>query len=660
MKLLLFISFIISIVDAMFISKDKKGFHNKEHRKLTIATTPTSTEATSVELNKRAKTTTYYEKQEYVIFKEGMSSWDEDWEDSSWSISKDVKKVVNGIIQVSLENGSGFALTSKTMDSKYGELYIEYKYSEPNANLNVLTYVGDDPNSYVGLGSFKYSGKDFDSLTIYVKKKDEFISSIKRFAFQNYGNNKECTLYIKKLVYKDIGYIVEKYEDAIPIIDQNKCKLSSRWENISPNKNIISFIRNKSNNQCIMKLSMKNNDELLLKLVKIKFYGGKFLINIKGKKGSLFSWGAIDSESDNNDQFFEKDNLRLNETYMEFINDNFEDKDYEYDTLKFIASGSNELLEYEIQDIKFYPIVVNGKIQLYETTHLDEPEVILDEDGLHWEESSWGSTKCNFESVMICSFEGILNGWPGFGFTKKDIQFDSGTLVIVMKVLNPNKNINIICFDINNKNYDVKTITDATTDYKEYQIKLLHFEDVPTVRYAIQEASQSANTYYIKNIIYYPEYIPVPKDNAVPSKTKTNTKTPTSTVIIPTDENEIYKQKGYEICSTNTKVIYSDGYHNFGLEDNKWCAILSKNIECWSNLQGFKCCSKNASIEDDGVWGKEEDGSKCGVNNLNVCWSEKIGYKCCDKENTKIILIDEYGIWGSTNDDQWCGIINIK
>jgi len=662
MKLIIFISLIITIANALVVNKERNRFHHKGRRRPIITATPTTTTPTKTEPTnikyKRAKTTTYYDKQEYIIFEEGMDAWNEDWEETSWNVPRDINKIVNGIIQVSLVDGSGFALSSKTLDSKYGILSFEYKFSEPNAKLNVLTYNGDDPNAYVGLGSYIYSGDDFDSVEIKVKNKDEFVQSIKRFAFQNYGNDgKELTFYIRKMVYKDIGYTIEKYEESISVIDKNECKLSTRWENISPNTDIISFEEIK--NRCVMKLNMKDSDELLLKLKNIKFYGGKFVINIKGKVNSIFAWGAINSEEENTDIFIEKDNYMIETSYKEFVNSDFEDKDYEYDTLKFITLSDE--IECYIQDIQFYPIAVNGKIQLYETTQLTEPEVILDENGLYWTSANWGTTQCDFNTInecMECSFEGKVNGWPGFGFTS-DKLLDSGTLVVVMKVLIPNKNINIICFDINGKNYDVKTFT-ATTEYEEYRIPLLHFEDLPTNKYAIQEASQSSNTYYIKNIIYYPDYIDLPEGSAVPTKTKTKTKTQTATVIAPTSVTDIYQQKGYDICSVNTKVSFSDGSNNLGLENNKWCAVLSENIECWSNLQGYKCCSESATIEDNGVWGTEEDGTKCGVNKTDVCWSKELGYECCDKTNTKIILIDEYGIWGATDDDKWCGIINIK
>jgi len=587
MKFLLFILLLIIIATIV----DAHRGHEKSFQKRKWTTQkPSKIKSTRVK-QKRAKETTYEDKKEYVIFQQGMDAWDEDWKETSWSVPE-ANIIVDGDIQVTLDEIAGFALSSETLESNYGILSFEYKLSEKDEKINVLTYNDIDPDNYVFLGFYTYSGDDYDSVEIPVKNREEFIPSIKRFAFQNYGNGKQITLYIRKIVYKDIAYTVEKFEKPISIIDEENgdCKLSSLWENISPKKDILSF--EEIENQCIMKLKMSAKDELLLKLKYNQFYGGKFVINIKGKEVSSLSWGAINSKDEDNGTFNKKGNYAIETTYKEFMNDDFEDEDSEYDTLKFITPS--EEIEWFIQKIQFYPITTNGKFLKYETTQLTEPIVILDDEGLHWNEKSW---ECNYNfdtdnKCMVCSFEGHDGSIPGFGFTSDNL-LDSGTLVIVMKVTDPPKNINILSYDTNDVYYNVATFT-ATTDYEEYRIPLLHLEDKPTNAYVIREVTYSTTTYYIKSIIYYPDYISLPEGSAVPKKCDI-----VSGDDCQSDTYYISKTNLLYYCKERGKPCISEseiGYHIHG-DDIYVCKPTedqNENVVCIKESKPTETCTVNS------------------------------------------------------------------
>ncbi|ORX48690.1 hypothetical protein BCR36DRAFT_73100 [Piromyces finnis] len=145
----------------------------------------------------------------------------------------------------------------------------------------------------------------------------------------------------------------------------------------------------------------------------------------------------------------------------------------------------------------------------YKTSYLYEPDVILSNGELHWKEESWGTVKCNNINnlYMECSMEGKQITWPGFGF-KTDNNYDGGYLVINMKVLNPDHNIEILCIDRSESHHIIYTFK-ATTKFEEYTIPLPNNKNYPTYRYVIQDATQMDNTLYINSIIYYPPYIPL-------------------------------------------------------------------------------------------------------------------------------------------------------
>jgi len=459
----------------------------------------------------------------------------------------------------------------------------------------------------------------------------------------------EFTLYLRRIIYTDIDYSIKKYDRAVSVIDDENCQLSIYWNDISSQDDSTTFI--KKDGKCIMKIKTSLKNPALYELKNRKFYGGKFEINIKSddEKAHL-TWYSLNSKDPNIDQQ-ENGTYHITKNYQTFINEDFE-TDVEYNTLKIEPTMNKEVVYY-VTSFKFYPITVDENVQLYETTHLDAPDVILDNTGLKWSDASWNAS-CQFQTVMECTFKGKEGSYPAFSF-KTNNSYNEGTLVIVMKVLNPDKNINIQRYITTGDYKNVRTFK-ATKEFDQYIFKMPSNENYPTNRYAIQEASQSDNTFYIKSIIYYPPYIEISGKNETTTTTEKNKSTSTSNLDIPQTEEEIYISKGYKSCKKNTKISFSDGSNMWGLEDNEWCAILSENINCWSNLQGFECCSENANIENNGIWGTE-DGVKCGVNKSNICWANEMGYECCSYKDTKIIYIDDSGPWGATKNNEWCGII---
>ncbi|KAL6602066.1 hypothetical protein LY90DRAFT_703292 [Neocallimastix californiae] len=587
-----------------------------------------------------------------------MKEWNDDWVELSWTVPEG-NKIVDGVIKVDLVNNAGFSLQSKTLESKYGIMIFDFKISPVNG-LTSLNFISFDENDYVNQGNYLYTGNDYMTIEQEIKNhgKNTFIDSIKRFAWQNYGNEKDYTLYLRRIIYRDIDYIIKKYDKPLPIFDSESCAISKYWDVTSTNKDVISFTR--ENGNCIMEMTVSYENPAMFELINNKrFTGGKFEVVVKSQQEkALFTWYVLNSNDPNVDEQ-ENDTFTVSKDYKSFVNEDFETTD-EYNTIK-IAPIMDDKLTYKISDFKFYPITVDESIPLYDITHIEEPDVILDNTGLIWDDDSWGNTYCEFQVInenMECSFKGKKGLWPAFSF-KTTNNYDAGTLVIVMKVLEPDKNINILSFDRSENYHNVISIK-ATTEYDEYRITMPSFENYATYRYAIQEASQSDNTYYIKSIIYYPSYIPIPDKTYTPVPTKTKSKTSTLGKDTPKTEKEIYKENGYGSCSLQTKIIAVDNDGIWGIENNKWCAILSDDINsssCWSIIYGYQCCSSDAIIEEGAVWGEEKDGTKCGVDKQGICWANELGYDCCSKRDTKIIFIDESGAWGATKDNKWCGII---
>jgi len=655
MKLLKLLPLCITIAYALvykeknIISNDIEGF------------TPTTTTNEPTRLSKRAKTTNFEFIKNYTIFMEGDKTWNEDWVTQNWGDIDESDKVVNGVIKIYLKNDAAFSLINTNLESQYGEINFDYKLESSDGQPSRLNFISFYENDYINQGNWEYEGNGkYEHKTQIIKdwSKNTFIPRIQRFAWQNWGNTNEFTLYLKNIIYTDMKVIVMKYDDPVPILNTDKCTIHSGWKDISKDTSKTKF--NLKNGVCEMTINPSYDNPTIFKLDEPLFKGGKLEITLKStSSNSIFTWYAINSE-DSSVKQLENSSIYVDKTYVEYNNEEFE-SDKLFDSLK-ISPIEGEITFY-ITKLVFYPIS-DETSESYQTTHIDEPDVILDENGLHWQENSWSST-CNFQSLssaMVCTFQG---SWGAFSFSTQNY-YNAGTLYINMKVSNPERQIQIQTHHPNGSYVNIHTFK-ATDEYLDYYISVPNNEQYATNRFAIQEASQQENTYYIRKIIYYPPYIDISNGTTSPktttkSKTTTKTKTKTKTVspqeptLPPKTNEEEYQDNGYNGCPENTKITYAENTKIYGLVDNQWCAILEKNIKtCWSSLYGFKCCSKDAEI--NGAWGTEVDGSKCGNTASGTCWSKELGYDCCSisESDEGVVLVDEFGAWGVKN-NKWCGI----
>eukprot|EP00833_Pecoramyces_ruminatium_P018461 jgi/Orpsp1_1/1192493/evm.model.d7180000093762.1 len=298
MKLLIYLSLLINIVNSRVVQNTGKEQNNESIEYLI----PSSTfeEPTKTRLQKRAKTTEYIFKKNITIFEEGMKSWDSDWVDLSWTVS-DENKIVNGVIQVNLVDNAAFSLQSKTLESKYGIITFDYKLSTDKANLNFISF---DENDYVVQGNYPYDGSgNYITMEQPIKNhgKNEFIDCIKRFAWQNYGNEMEFTLYLRRIIYTDIDYSIKKYDRAVSVIDDENCQLSKYWIDISETDDRTSF--EIVDGKCVMKIKSSIKNPAIYELKNRKFYGGKFEIKVKSDdKNALLTWYSLNSNDSDVDE----------------------------------------------------------------------------------------------------------------------------------------------------------------------------------------------------------------------------------------------------------------------------------------------------------------------------------------------------------------------
>jgi len=145
MKLISIIPLILTIANAMIISKNNDGTIIN----MVSDTLPTSTSnaPTKIEYEKRAKTTLYHEIQNITIFEEEWTKWDEDWIESSWSVPEG-ERVIDGVIKVELPNNAGFSLLCETLQSQYGYLSFDYKLSAHDGQA-YLNFISFDEGEYV-------------------------------------------------------------------------------------------------------------------------------------------------------------------------------------------------------------------------------------------------------------------------------------------------------------------------------------------------------------------------------------------------------------------------------------------------------------------------------------------------------------------------------
>jgi len=143
MKLLVNISLLLAIANAMVIHKNKDGIIID----MVNDPTPTLIEPTKIHHGKRAKSTVFTDNQNITIFEEGQSEWDPDWFESSWQVPEG-EKVVDGIIVVDLPINAAFSLQSKTLESQYGYISFDYKLSVNDGN-TYINFISFDDSDYV-------------------------------------------------------------------------------------------------------------------------------------------------------------------------------------------------------------------------------------------------------------------------------------------------------------------------------------------------------------------------------------------------------------------------------------------------------------------------------------------------------------------------------
>lgn len=174
-----------------------------------------------------------------------------------------------------------------------------------------------------------------------------------------------------------------------------------------------------------------------------------------------------------------------------------------------------EEIFFDIISFKFYPIFIDENSFLqYNVTPIDKPDVILNNTGLIWEDANWGDINCTFHSIdenLECEIKNSQDYYSIFAVQTNN-NYNAGILSIVMKVLNPNQNINIIVVDRGENFHNIYSIR-ATTEYAEYRIPLPSIENYATYKYGLMETSKLDNIYYIKSIVYYPPNIPIPENN---------------------------------------------------------------------------------------------------------------------------------------------------
>jgi len=104
------------------------------------------------------------------------------------------------------------------------------------------------------------------------------------------------------------------------------------------------------------------------------------------------------------------------------------------------------------------------------------------------------------------------------------------------------------------------------------------------------------------------------------------------------------------------------GVNQYNLERKSSNTTTNEPSEqCWSEVLGYKCCSKGCNariilVDESGYWGAE-NGEWCGIPKCEFendeCPGKKYGYSCCQK--CDVFLTDNDGAWGVENND-WCSI----
>jgi len=172
-------------------------------------------------------------------------------------------------------------------------------------------------------------------------------------------------------------------------------------------------------------------------------------------------------------------------------------------------------------------------------TKIENPDVILEDGVLKWTEASWGiSEGCKLdenEKALVCKLD---QQWGGFGF-KTENKYNKGTLSITMKVSKPEDYVQMQCQGrpVSPGYYNFAEGISMKDEYDTYNFTIpdfLKIDGAPFQYVVIQEGSNEKrgdndyNTFYIKNIVYYP---PVEDDTSAadPSGTDASGTQPSGT-----------------------------------------------------------------------------------------------------------------------------------
>ncbi|KAG4102989.1 hypothetical protein H8356DRAFT_1648349 [Neocallimastix lanati (nom. inval.)] len=93
-----------------------------------------------------------------------------------------------------------------------------------------------------------------------------------------------------------------------------------------------------------------------------------------------------------------------------------------------------------------------------------------------------------------------------------------------------------------------------------------------------------------------------------------------STVSAKSNCSSKIKNQGYECCSSECEVVYTDEDGNWGVENDQWCGCEDTKseivtTECATSIleKGYSCCPKDCKVlytDEEGTW---------GINNYKWC-----------------------------------------
>jgi len=120
----------------------------------------------------------------------------------------------------------------------------------------------------------------------------------------------------------------------------------------------------------------------------------------------------------------------------------------------------------------------------------------------------------------------------------------------------------------------------------------------------------------------------------------------------------------YSCCIFNdTPVLVTDSTGRWGIEGDKWC-LMNEEVkkeeeeeECWSEKQGYPCCTKETTKikytdkKTNEQWGIENN-NWCGITDLQRCPGYSQGYPCCEGCTVKFTDSIQWGI----EHGEWCSI----